>query len=241
MKINKIKLIGYAGMFALLASMIVSLLGFSNSTKYLNDIKNQLLKEQIEENINLKMRYVENSYGTLSPGQGTLLDRSGESIEGRTGVVDRIFEDLGDHSTIFVKENDDFKRISTSIMVDEEKRAIGTFLGKDHVAYETLMNGDLYLGDAEILGESYYSAYQPVKDQNNNVIGLFFIGTPTKKLDDIIKKNDKETSRMDIIITILRTISLGSLIALVSISLVARKQYDGKEDLAEETSHKTQE
>ncbi len=238
MKVNKIKLIGYAGMFSLLASMIISLLGYSNSTKYLNDIKNQLLKEQIEENINLKMRYVENSYGTLTPGNGTLLDRLGESIEGRTGVVDRIFEDLGDHSTIFVKVNDDFKRIATSIMVDENERAIGTYLGKDHVAYETLMEGDLYLGEAEILGERYYSAYEPVKDQNNNVIGLFFIGTPTKKLDDIIKKNDKETSRMDILITILRTISLGSLIALVSISVVSNEKKNEDIDPADELSSK---
>ena len=92
MKINKTKLIAYCGMIALLASMIVGLLGFSNSTKDINDIKNQLLKKHVENNINLTMKYINNSYGTLTQGDGTLLDSNGNSIEGRFGVVDTVLE-----------------------------------------------------------------------------------------------------------------------------------------------------
>lgn len=222
MKLNKIKLIGYSGMMALLASMIIALLGFSSSTKYMDDIKNELLEEQVSENIKLKMRYIESAYGTLTQGDGTLLDINGDSIEGRFGVVDSILEDLGDKATIFVKVNDDFKRISTSIMSDINERAMGTYLGSDHNAYETVMKGELYIGEAEILGENYYSAYKPVKDRNNNVIGLLFVGTPTKRLDDIIKKNDTDVSRIDLLIVVLRTISLGSLITLVTISVMSK-------------------
>lgn len=226
MKINKTKLIAYAGMIALLASMIVGLFGFSNNAKDINEIKNQLLRKHVKNNINLKMKYIKNSYGTLTQGYETLLDADGNSIEGRFGVVDTILEDLGDESTIFVKVNDDFKRISTNIMSDENERAMGTFLGTDHKAYDTVIKGDLYIGEAEILGESYYTAYEPVKDINNNVIGLLFVGTPTKTLDDIIKVHDEKMSKIDILIIVLRTISLGSLIALVSIS-VASKESNG--------------
>lgn len=223
MKTNKTKLIAYCGMIALLASMIVGLLGFSNRAEDINHIKNQLLKKHVENNINLKMKYINNSYGTLTQGDGTLLDSDGNSIEGRFGVVDTILEDLGDKATIFVKFKDDFKRISTNIMSDENERATGTFLGTDHNAYETVINGELYIGEAEILGESYYTAYQPVKDKNSNVIGLLFVGTPTKQLDDIIKIHDEKMSKIDMLIIILRTISLGSLIALVSISVMGTK------------------
>ena len=223
MKINKTKLIAYSGMIALLASMIVGLLGFSNSTKNINDIKNQLLKKNVEKNINLTMKYINNSYGTLTQGDGTLLDSDGKSVEGRFGVVDTILEDLGEKSTIFVKVNDDFKRISTNIMSDENERAVGTFLGADHKAYKTVMDGRLYIGEAKILGESYYTAYDPIKDKNNNVIGLLFVGTPTKVLDDIIKVHDEKMSKIDMLIIVLRTISLGSLIALVSESVVDKK------------------
>lgn len=228
MKINKTKLIAYSGMIALLASMIVGLLGFSNSTKNINDIKNQLLKKNVEKNINLTMKYINNSYGTLTQGDGTLLDSDGKSVEGRFGVVDTILEDLGEKSTIFVKVNDDFKRISTNIMSDENERAVDTFLGADHKAYQTVMNGRLYIGEAQILGESYYTAYDPIKDKNNNVIGLLFVGTPTKVLDDIIKVHDKKMSKIDMLIIVLRTISLGSLIALVSASVVDKKPNNTK-------------
>ena len=86
------------------------------------------------------MKYINNSYGTLTQGDGALLDSDGNSIEGRFVVVDTVLEDLGDKSSIFVKVNDDFKRISTNIMSDENEKAIGTFLGNDHNVYQTVMN-----------------------------------------------------------------------------------------------------
>lgn len=224
MKISKVKLIAYGGILALLASMIVGLFGVSNTTKDIENIKNQLLKKHVENNINLTMKYINASYGTLTQGDGTLLDSEGNSIEGRFEVVDSILEDLGDESTIFVKVNDDFKRISTNIMSDKGERVIGTFLGNDHNAYKKLINGELYIGEASILGKRYYTAYQPIKDKNNNVIGLLFIGTPTKTLDNIIQVHDTKISKINILIGVLRVISLGSLIALISASTICTRQ-----------------
>lgn len=222
MKKNKVKFIAYLGMFSLLANLIIGLLGYSNNTKDINRVKNQLLANHVENNINLKMKYIKSSYGTLSEGDGTLLDNGGHSLEGRNGVVDAILEDLGDQATIFVKVNDDFKRISTSIM-NEDKRAIGTFLGTDHKAYKTVMSGELYIGEAEILNKNYYTAYQPIKDNNNNVIGLLFVGTPTETLDNIVNLHDEKMSTINILILLFRAISLGSLIVLATISVMARE------------------
>nr|WP_300001936.1 Cache 3/Cache 2 fusion domain-containing protein [Tissierella sp.] len=223
MKTNRTKLIAYLGMAALLASMIVGLLGYSNRANDIEDIKNQLLRRHVENNINLTMRYINNSYGTLTQGDETLLDSEGESIEGRFGVVDAVLEDLGDKSTIFVKVNDRFKRISTNIMSDKNERAMGTFLGSGHNAYQSAINGKLYIGEAEILDENYYTAYQPIKDKNKNVIGLLFVGMPTKMLDNITKVHDEENNRTNILIIVLRAVSLGSLIALVSASMIGNK------------------
>lgn len=223
MKINRTKLIAYLGMIALLASLIVGLLGFSYNTKQMDNIKNQLLKNQLGNNINLTMKYINNSYGTLTQGYETLLDSEGNSIEGRYGVVDTVLADLGDKCSIFVKVNDDFKRISTNIMSDENERAIGTFLGTDHNAYQTVMRGELYIGEAEILGESYYTAYRPLKDNNRNIIGLLFVGTPTRRFDSIIKVHDATMDKINILIITLRAISLGSLIILASESVRDRE------------------
>lgn len=223
MKKRRVKLIAYIGMFALLANMIVGLLGFSNNTKDIDYVKNRLLANHVENNINLKMKYINSSYGTLTQGNGTLLDSNGVSIEGRYGVVDAITEDVGDKATIFVKINDDFKRISTNIMANENERAIGTYLGTNHKAYKSVMNGEVYIGEAEILNENYYTAYQPIKDINNNVIGLLFVGTPTSMLDNIVNLHDAKMSKINILLIVLRAISLGSLILLATISVMARE------------------
>lgn len=229
MKTRNTKWIAYLGMIALLASLIVGLFGFSNMTREIEHIKDQLLTRHVENNINLTLKYLNRSYGTLTQGEGTLLDKNGQSIEGTFGMVDSIMEDLGDQSTIFVKVNDDFKRISTNILDDKDERAIGTFLGKDHNAYHTVMNGDLYVGQAEILGENFYAAYKPIKDQNNNVIGLLFVGIPTESLDSIIEVHDEKLDRINIAVIVLRTISLGALILLVSRSLLDQRAATKKE------------
>lgn len=223
MKINKTKIIAYLGMVSLLASMIMGLLGHSSSINSLENIKTQLLKKQVETNINLTMKYIKNSYGELTQGDETLLDKDGNSIEGRFGVVDTVLEDLGDESTVFVKVNDDFKRISTNIMSGENKRAIGTYLGSDHNAYESLINGKLYIGEASILGQSYYTAYDPIKDNNNNVIGVLFVGMSTEALDDIIEVQEEKLNKINIWIVVLRAISLGSLIVLASMSALSKR------------------
>lgn len=240
MRINKIKIISYSGMIALLASMIIGLLGFSNNTKEIDNIKNQLLKKHVENNINLTLKYINHSYGTLTQGNETLLDSDGHSIKGRFGVVDSVLEDLGDKSTIFVKVKDDFKRISTNIMSDENERAVGTHLGTDHNAYESAIKGELYIGEAKILGEYYYTAYQPIKDKNNNVIGLLFVGTPTKILDDMVEVHDDKMNKINIVIIILRAISLGSLIALASLSVGVRELNSDKTYTLEDPSDKSE-
>lgn len=162
------------------------------------------------------------NYGKLTAGKGTLLDKDGNSIEEDTNFVDSVMEDLGDQVTIFVRENDNFRRIATNIMNDN-KRATGTYLGKDHKAYETVLNGDIYIGEADVLGENYYTAYEPISDDNGNVIGLLFIGVPTKTLDTITDVHYAEVNRINTIILALRAVALGSLIALVTLSLMEQR------------------
>lgn len=222
MKSIKTKLVAYFGIITLLSSLFISLLGFSTNTKDINMIKNQLLKNHVENNMDLAMKYMYSFYGTLRQCNEQLCDEDGNSIEGRTEMVDAILEDLGDKSTIFVKVGNDFKRISTSIISDDNERAVGTFLGTDHNAYESIMKGDLYVGEANILGDNYYTAYQPIKDDNSNIIGILFVGIPTKTLDNIVQVHDAKMDKINMLIIFLRVISLSVLIALASTLLIGK-------------------
>lgn len=223
MKPKHTRLLAYLGMISLIASMIVGLLGYSTTTSEVQRMKDTLLRRHVINNMHLTMRYIVNSYGNLTEGEGTLLDRDGNSIEGNFGAVDAVLEDLGDRATIFVKQNNDFRRISTNVTA-ERQRAMDTWLGKEHVAYQTVMSGNIYIGEADILGQNYYAAYDPIKDQNNNVIGLLFVGMPTWQIDRLMETHDDTMDRLDTLILVLRTISLGALIVLVTGSLMEQRK-----------------
>lgn len=216
--------IAYLGIISLLASLITGLFGYTLSSTDIRQVKDELLRSHVENNINLTMKYLYNTYGNLTVGEGTLLDSNGQSIEGHLGLVDTVLEDLGDESTIFVRERDDFKRIATNVMSPDNERALGTYLGRNHRAYQTVIAGDTYVGEAEIFDEKYYTAYKPIKDNNGNVIGLLFVGTPTADLDNIIQNHEVKMNRINIIMLVLRSVTLGPLVALVGTSVYYLKK-----------------
>jgi len=61
-------------------------------------------------------------YGKLSLKNGNLVDSSGAPISFKYDVVDSVSIELGTVATIFVKEKDDYRRISTSITTENGKR-----------------------------------------------------------------------------------------------------------------------
>ncbi len=223
MRGSRKRMIAYFGIIALLSSLFMGLVGMSTHRTNVDVIKNHLLRDHVENNVNLAMKYLQSHYGTLQQIDGVLCDSHGNEIEGRTEMVDAILDDLGDRSTIFTKDKDDFRRISTSVESEEGNgRAVGTFLGTDHNAYSSVMKGELYVGEADILGDNYYTAYQPLIDNNDNIIGILFVGIPTETLDTIVEEHDEEMDKFNIWIVVLRTITLGILIALASTFLLSR-------------------
>ena len=67
-------------------------------------------------------------YGKLSLSNGELVNSNGVSIKYDYRIVDEISSSLGVQATIFVRENEDFRRITTSIVDDSGNRAVDTFL-----------------------------------------------------------------------------------------------------------------
>lgn len=215
-------IIATVGMVALILNLLVGLIGYQNHTAELENIKDRLLANQIESTMNLSMRYVNNFYGELTQSNGTLLDHEGYPLDSRIEAVDAIYQDMGDEASIYVKVDDDFKRISSSLR-RVDSNIIGSTLGKDNAAYTTVMNGDTYIGENNILGTSYYTAYNPLKDDNGNVIGLLFTGIPTDDLDELIGTYDKKMDVVNVLTVLTRAVSLGALIILVAVSVILKR------------------
>ena len=131
-------------------------------------------------------------YGQLSLINGNLVDSQGYEVRGNYRLVDRMASSLGVHATIFMRENQDYMRISTSIIDASGNRAVGTLLGSGSAAYNPIQSGSDFIGDVNILGKYYLGAYRPIFAANSrNVIGILFIGIPMESIEDyiIMKRN----------------------------------------------------
>jgi methyl-accepting chemotaxis protein len=92
-------------------------------------------------------------------------------INGNFELPDKLAELSGGTATILMSDT----RISTNVMKPDGTRAIGTTL--QGVAAETVIkNGKKYRGEAEILGETYLTAYDPIKNNQGDTIGALFVG-----------------------------------------------------------------
>ena len=131
-------------------------------------------------------------FGTLSLQNNQLLDRNGTPISEHSNMLDEFASTHDVAATIFQRDGDDFTRIITSIRKEDGTRAVGTKLGKTSAAYQPIMNKELFLGQANILGIPYETAYDPIIDENGEVIGIFFVGIPMDEVEAIIKTANTE-------------------------------------------------
>lgn len=101
-------------------------------------------------------------------------------------IVDEFTKHSGAVATVFGKVGDDFLRVSTSLKKSDGSRAVGTLLGKNSPAYAPIMKGETYVGTAHLFGQDYMTRYSPIYSQNNELIGILFIGYNfTNELQDL--------------------------------------------------------
>lgn len=98
-----------------------------------------------------------------------------QKINNNFSVVDEIKNVSGAYATVFVKDGIEFIRVSTNVLTPKGIRGVGTKLAHNK-AYDAVINGEVYCGDIDILGKSYYTCYDPIKDRVGKVIGIYLIG-----------------------------------------------------------------
>lgn len=92
-------------------------------------------------------------------------------INGNFELPDKVKDLCGGTATIFMGDT----RVSTNVVDAEGKRAIGTQL-QGPAREAVIEKGQSYRGEAIILDEPYFTAYDPIKDNAGKVIGIFYVG-----------------------------------------------------------------
>jgi len=106
--------------------------------------------------------------------------------------VDVIKNYNGGTATLFTRKGNSFYRISTNVIKDDGNRAIGTQLDPNGKAIKEILNNQSFYGIVDILGQLYLTGYEPIYDNNRNVIGIWYVGFKLTLLDEL-KKTIAET------------------------------------------------
>jgi methyl-accepting chemotaxis protein len=128
--------------------------------------------------------------GTASLVDGNMVLGSSYIINNNYEIVDNAQGLLGGAATVFQRKGDQAIRISTNVVGEDGKRAVGTPVSQ--AVYDAVINkGQTYYGSALVVGKKYITAYEPIRDQSNSIIGILFVGVEEKAtiglLEDQIK------------------------------------------------------
>ena len=93
-------------------------------------------------------------------------------LNGNNELPDKVKEITGSRATIFLGDT----RIATNVLLPNERRALGTKLVGP--AYDAIFrDGVPFRGETLILGGTYFTAYDPIKDASGRIIGVLFVGS----------------------------------------------------------------
>jgi len=148
-------------------------------------VSQQLEYEKIIEHTELLSRVLVNEFSQIKVDTQQSIEIKGNASPKATldektvnlnfERVDKFTEITGATATIFIRQDNDFIRVSTSLRNLKQERVFGTFLGKSHPGYRLLTDGKAYVGSAKLFGHNYMTKYQPIV-RNNQTIAIIYIG-----------------------------------------------------------------
>jgi Cache 3/Cache 2 fusion domain len=115
--------------------------------------------------------------GTAQAGEKTVpaLFFGERKINGNYDVVDAVRKASNATATVFVKDGNEFVRVSTNVLTPEGKRGVGTTLAHN-AAYEAVSKGSQFCGAIDVLGTPYDACYNPIKDASGKLVAVSYVG-----------------------------------------------------------------
>lgn len=108
-------------------------------------------------------------------------------------VVDKVRELVSVTCTVFqrMNENGDMLRVATNVIKKDGNRAIGTFIpstepdGKPNPVVSAVMRGETFVGKAFVVDRMYITAYEPIRDAGNRIVGMLYVGIPMESVQSL--------------------------------------------------------
>jgi two-component system NtrC family sensor kinase len=114
---------------------------------------------------------------------GVLINRNFEIVD---TIKQTVYEDLiydgKDIGTATIFQDD--VRISTNVRNEDGSRALGTRVSEE-VYNQVVLEGEPWIGRAYVVNDWYITAYEPIRDRFNNIVGILYVGVLEQKYVDI--------------------------------------------------------
>jgi len=185
-----VKTIGISSFLLLLALLLLGYISLYSKQQLALQTAITMGENKLKGDMLTFERSIIQKYGKL-----TLKDK------GLIDIIDTISSELDIVATIFEKEKNDYRRIATSIILQNGKRAIGTLLDSKSAAYSAVQSGKEYIGEGSIIGKDYITFYKPIFEPGTkNVTGILFIGIGLDSIKQMIKNKSNLQTGISIII-----------------------------------------
>jgi methyl-accepting chemotaxis protein len=159
--------------------MVLIFIGiFSNQIRTLG---NSLNANNIDSVTQLGFELIDQTYPGSWRIENNVLYKGNIKINENYALLDLIKEKTGLYATIFMNDT----RVSTNVLDERGRRAVGTKASSE-VVDTVLKNGKIYKGTAIVVGERFQTEYIPLKNDKNEIIGMWFTGVPTQQVNEIL-------------------------------------------------------
>lgn len=116
-----------------------------------------------------------------------------KSMTQPTLIVDKVQNIAGATCTLFQRINPDgdMLRVATNVITLDGQRAIGTFIpqqnpdGSPNPVVAHVLRGETFRGRAYVVNRWYITAYEPIYDGAQKVIGMLYVGIPQERVDSL--------------------------------------------------------
>lgn len=220
MKSIKNKLILIISILVSITVSAVAILGYTFSSKAIRNSVSRNIEDKLNADIFSMFRYIQQEHGTISVNDdGTLIDSHGKNLEKSNKVVDMVYQDLDAAATIYKKEGNDFKIVTTNVRDKNSERVIGEVLHRKSSAYKNLSKGKAYVGITNINGEDYKTSYLLIYSDNGKVVGAASIGVPISDIKLEIRNSLNSLAIIFIVIIVVSLIVNIVLVRLIGIAI----------------------
>ena len=172
--VPRLTLIGVLSIFAAVAASIWASVKITEGEMY--------RRAQINLSINIKLLdSILAGYGAPSR-KGDQLYFGSTLINGNFEPVDRVKAVAGGTATIFLAD----QRVTTNVMKPDGSRAVGTKLAPGPAYDSVFTRHETYNGEANILGETYLTIYEPIVS-DGNAVGIAYVGVKKAEFFDVLQ------------------------------------------------------